>query len=102
MFYRQWFEFGRQRKTFRNDVEMNDAVVLNKLQICCREMAPRSKAGTTKVTKLEVNVGPVSNHLDRNARSTAHISHIVIFYDQMITPFTGTNEQPRGKAPLVR
>lgn len=99
LFYRQWFEFGRQRKTFRNDVEMNDAVALNKLQICGREMAPRSKARTTKVTKLEVNIGPRSNHLDRNARSTAHI---VIFYDQMITPCMETNEQPRGSAPLAR
>ena len=82
---------------------MNDTVALNKFQICCREMGPRSKARTTKVTKLEVNIGPWSNHLDRNARSTAHV---VTFYDQMITPDTGTNEQPeeqsKGKAPLAR
>lgn len=56
----------------------------------------RARAGckmNQEVTKLEVNIVPRSNHLDRNARSTAHI---VIFYDQMITFYTGTNEQPRG------
>ena len=60
----------------------------------------RARAGckmNQEVTKLEVNIGPRSNHLDRNARSTAHI---VIFYDYILygdkwaTPRSSPKERP--------